>query len=136
MSGHNPRVFELPFLRKVTSANAPSELYRYAAVPKSNHPVSPEVKPPSPPKTALTELGWTDPVATYSKARQRGIGFPLDAIPQLGCIWPKPHPLASGLMSNDKSVGLFPLHRATCVLFDPHQIGGNIGTAESRCPFH
>ena len=67
LSGHNPRVFELPFLREVTSANAPSEMYRYAAVPKSNRPVSPEVKHPSTPKIALTELGWTDPVAAYSK---------------------------------------------------------------------
>ena len=67
LSGHNPRVFEPPFLRKVTSANAPSELYRYAAVPKKNRPVSPENRPPSAPRIELTELGWTDPIAAYSK---------------------------------------------------------------------
>ena len=54
LSGHNPRVFEPPFLRKVTSANAPSEMYRYAAVPKRNRPVSPE-KPPSAPRSELTD---------------------------------------------------------------------------------
>ena len=75
LSGHNPRVFEPPFLRKVTSANAPSELYRYAAVSKSHRLVSPEVKPPSPPKIAQTELGWTDPVATYSKHAKEELAF-------------------------------------------------------------
>ena len=63
--GRRPKVFGPPFYRKLSPADAPSEQHRQSAVPisKNNRPLSPPAPAPS---ARLTELGWTDPIATYS----------------------------------------------------------------------
>ena len=91
-SGHNVYVFGAPYYRKLTSLQAPSEQYWQAVVEvkqNSNRPVSPS----APPKTDLTALGWTDPVAAYSKCAKEELAFllmpfhSLDAYAQSRIKW-------------------------------------------------
>ena len=85
--GHNPRLWQAPFHRKPTPLDAPSEMRNQtiatqpsqpAAQPKSN-------KPRSPPRGAisLTELGWTDPIASYSKYAKDELFFLLQPFQNL-----------------------------------------------------
>ena len=82
--GLNPRLFKAPYWRKETPSTAASEQWHQVPVPKGsrNKPLSPPR-----PKVVLTQLGWADPIALYSKIAKEELTFllqPFNSLPEYG----------------------------------------------------
>ena len=80
--GLHPVLFGPPYYRKETPITAPSELHNLQASTstnsRSNRPVSPTARPRD-----QTQLGWTDPLAAYSKIAPDELTFLLQPFDNL-----------------------------------------------------
>ena len=72
--GLHPALFGPPYFRKEATTTST----------RSNRPVSPTAKPKDTSKVNLTELGWVDPIATYSKTARDELTFLLQPHDSLG----------------------------------------------------